>query len=71
MAARGLLAGRTPPLLAAYAEIPDTAVQDMPPYADKGCSAIGIVPMDVALGIPNPVPADFNPRRKTNPTPVP
>ena len=29
---------------------------------------IGIVPVDQALGLTNPIPVDFNPRPKTNPT---
>ncbi|HEY6434784.1 MAG TPA: alkaline phosphatase family protein [Acetobacteraceae bacterium] len=65
------LAGRTPTLPAAYAEIPDAAVQAMPPFGNEGCRAIGMVPTDYAESIDNPVPADFNPRPSTNPTPGP
>lgn len=64
------LAGRAPPLPATYAEIPDAAVQAMPPYGNEGCRAIGMVPTDYAEGIDNPVPTDFNPRPSTNPTPI-
>jgi phospholipase C len=64
------LAGRTPPLPASYAEIADATVQAMPPYDNKGCRAIGMVPEDVAQGIENPIPADFNPRPKTDPSAV-
>ena len=32
-----------------------------------GCSYLGITTTDRQLGITNPIPADFNPRPKTNP----
>ena len=63
------LAGRTPALPPDYAEIPDNVVNTLPHYADNGCSAIGVVPTDIAQGINNPIPADFNPRPITNPSP--
>jgi hypothetical protein len=31
---------------------------------------IGITPTDIAMGITNNIPADFNPRPKTDPTPA-
>lgn len=62
------LLGKTPLLPAALAEIPDSVVQHLPHYDNKGCQAIGIVPTDIALGIKNPIPSDFNPRPATNPT---
>ncbi len=67
----GRLTGRTPPLPPAYAEIPDGEAQAIPPYGGRGCAAIGVTPTDISLGIPNPIPADFNPRPKTDPTTTP
>lgn len=64
------LSGHAPLLPPSYAEIPDSTVQSIPPYANKGCSAIGMTPVDIAEGIPNPIPADFNPRPSTDPTPA-
>ena len=62
------LMGRTPPLPPAYAEIADNEAQALPPYGGRGCEAIGVTPTDVSLGLANRIPADFNPRPKTNPT---
>jgi len=64
------LAGKAPVLPASYAEIPDTDVAAVPPYGNAGCEAIGVVPTDIAQGIANHVPADFNPRPKTDPDKV-
>lgn len=64
------LEGKAAPLPAAYAETPDDVVSAIPPYGNQGCKAIGIVPTDIAQGIPNNIPADFNPRPKTDPTKV-
>ena len=63
------LSGKAPPLPASYAAIDDAAVNAIPPYANKGCQAIGVVPVDIARKLPNPIPADFNPRPATNPSP--
>ena len=60
------LEGRAKPLPASYAMTPD--VNAIPPDNNQGCRVIGIVPTDIALGIPNVIPADFNPRPKTVPT---
>jgi phospholipase C len=60
------LEGNAKPLPAAYAITPD--VSAIPPDDNQGCRVIGIVPTDYALGIVNHIPADFNPRPKTNPT---
>jgi phospholipase C len=62
------LTGTAPPLPAAYAEIPDAAIATIPPYNNQGCKMIGIKPTDIAMGIKNNIPADFNPRPKTDPT---
>jgi phospholipase C len=60
------LEGRVKPLPASYAMTPD--VNAIPPDNNQGCRVIGIVPTDIALGITNVIPADFNPRPKTMPT---
>jgi phospholipase C len=62
------LEGRAKPLPASYAITQD--IDAIPPDNNQGCKMIGIVPTDIALGIPNHIPADFNPRPKTVPTPV-
>jgi phospholipase C len=64
------LTGKAKPLPAAYAEIPDATVATIPPYNNQGCKMIGITPTDIAMGITNNIPADFNPRPKTDPTPA-
>ncbi len=63
------LDGTAKPLPASYAITPD--VETIPPDNNQGCRVIGIVPTDIALGIVNHIPADFNPRPKTDPTVVP
>jgi phospholipase C len=60
------LTGKAKPLPASYAMTPD--VDAIPPDHNEGCKVIGVVPADVALGIKTTIPADFNPRPKTNPT---
>jgi phospholipase C len=62
------LTGKAPPLPAAYAEIPDATINEIPPDNNQGCKVIGITPTDIAQNIPNNIPADFNPRPKTDPT---
>ena len=62
------LAGRAKPLPADYAMIPDKLVYTLPQQSGYGCKGIGITPVDRALQIPNEIPADFNPRPKTNPS---
>ena len=59
--------GKAPPLPAASPRSPTPLSPAIPPYGNKGCQAIGMVPTDIARGIPNPIPADFNPRPATNP----
>jgi phospholipase C len=60
------LSGRAAPLPNYYAMVPESFIRTVPPGLD--CKALGIVPVDVLLGITNEIPADFNPRPKTNPT---
>lgn len=62
------LAGSAPPLPASYAAVPDDLVDKLPAASGYGCKALGITPVDSALGIANTIPADFNPRPKTDPT---
>jgi len=66
------LNGSAPALPASYAIIPDEIVNALPQKGTTsvyGLKQIGVTPVDVANHIPNIVPADFNPRPKTNPTP--
>jgi phospholipase C len=65
------LAGKAAPLPPSYAMIPWKLVDTQPSKLSGhfGCKQIGIVPVDYQLGIPNDIPADFNPRPKTQPTP--
>ncbi len=65
------LQGAAPPLPSSYAEIPDTVVDTLPQASGYGLKDIAIVPVDRALGLPNPIPLDFNPRPRTDPTPAP
>ena len=59
------LMGRTPPLPAEYAKIPRALVTSLPHFYGEGCRILQITPADAQ--IPNPVPADFNPRPDINP----
>ncbi len=54
-----------------YVSIPETIVGTLPQNSGYGLKDIGVVPIDQTLGLPNPVPADFNPRPQTNPSPAP
>ncbi|MBW4024740.1 MAG: phosphoesterase [Proteobacteria bacterium] len=65
------LEGKVPPLPARYAEIPDKVVNTLPAYGGHGCRAIGLTTEDRVQNIANHIPADFNPRPLSNPTPVP
>jgi phospholipase C len=59
------LLGRSAPLPASYAEIPEADINAFPHYNGQGCSTLEIRPTDV--GRPNPIPPDFNPRPDTTP----
>jgi phospholipase C len=59
------LEGRRAPLSAEYATIPAAEIARFPHANGAGCKQLEITPTDWAL--PNPVPADFNPRPDTTP----
>jgi phospholipase C len=63
------LSGAKPPLPAQRAIIADRLVRTLPQQGGYGCRSIGITPVDRAMQIENLIPADFNPRPKTNPSP--
>jgi phospholipase C len=59
------LEGKRAPLSAAYATIPTAEIAHFPHEGGAGCRRLQITPTD--SGMPNPVPADFNPRPDTTP----
>jgi len=59
------LEGKAAPLSAEYAQIPAAEVSSIPHAGGAGCKQLEIKPTDWSL--PNPVPADFNPRPDTTP----
>ncbi|SEF50804.1 phospholipase C [Bryocella elongata] len=59
------LLGKRKLLPASYAIIPETQLTAFPHYGGQGCKTLHIKPTDADL--PNPVPADFNPRPNTTP----
>jgi phospholipase C len=59
------LLGRAAPLPASYAVIPEAEIAAFPHYNAQGCRVLHIRPTDT--GLPNPIPADFNPRPDTTP----
>ncbi len=59
------LTGATPPLPAQYAEILPSLINTLPQAGNNGCALLNIQPTD--HGMPNPVPADFNPRPSSTP----
>jgi phospholipase C len=59
------LMGKRAPLSAEYATIPAAEITHFPHANGAGCKQLEITPTDWAL--PNPVPADFNPRPDTTP----
>ena len=61
------LDGKAKPLPPRYAEVPARWTDEMPAKLGLSCKTIGVVPTNVQLGIPNHIPADFNPRPKTDP----
>ena len=61
------LSGKTALVPASQVEIADNIVNTLPQQSGYGCKDIGIVPVDQALNIHNPIPSDFNPRPNTEP----
>jgi phospholipase C len=62
------LLGIARPLPPSYVTVPNNLIRTLPEsWAVSGCQSLGITTTDRQLGIPNPIPADFNPRPKTNP----
>jgi phospholipase C len=59
------LQGKIAPLSPEYAEIPAAEITSFPHAGGTGCKRLEITPTD--SGLPNPVPADFNPRPDTTP----
>jgi phospholipase C len=59
------LKGKRAPLSREYARIPAAEIAHFPHADGQGCRELGITPTD--SGLPNPVPADFNPRPDTTP----
>ncbi len=59
------LQGKRPALSAEYATIPEAEITRFPHENGEGCKRLEITPTDWAL--PNPIPADFNPRPDTTP----
>lgn len=64
------LMGLADPLAPAYAMVDQSYVLKIPQATGLGCADLGIVTTDRQLGINNNIPADFNPRPNTNPTPA-
>ena len=59
------LTGKAEILPAEYAMIPQPLVTSLPHFSGTGCRVLQISPSDAT--IPNPIPADFNPRPDINP----
>jgi phospholipase C len=59
------LQGKRPLLSVTYATIPAAEISSFPHAGGTGCKQLEIKPTD--SGLPNPVPADFNPRPDTTP----
>lgn len=62
------LKGTAKSLPASYAVIPDKIVARLPQQSGFGLQDLGITPVDIARHLPNPIPPDFNPRPRTDPT---
>jgi phospholipase C len=62
------LMGTAAALTPDYAMVDTAYVTKIPQTTGLGCSDLGILTTDRQQGIANTIPADFNPRPKTNPT---
>ncbi len=61
------LNGTSPLVPASFAQIPDSLGTSLPHYGGQGCKMIGVTPEDQRQGIPNNIPAGFNPLPSTYP----
>jgi phospholipase C len=61
------LMGKSKPLPAWLAMIPETVINSLPHYNGDGCREIGITPEDVRQGITDVIPEGFNPLPSTWP----
>ena len=59
------LSGIAPVLPASYVTLPNSFYNSLPQLNNNGCQYLNIEPTD--HGLPNPVPADFNPRPNSDP----
>ncbi len=59
------LSGIATPLPASYVQLPTSFYAKLPQLENNGCQVLNIEPTD--HGMPNPVPADFNPRPSSDP----
>ena len=64
------LAGKVPLLPPSYAEISEKIIHTLPQTSGYGWRQIGVEPTDYQQKIVNQIPADFNPRPSTLPTPT-
>jgi hypothetical protein len=62
------LRGTRAPVTIDKVAVPDAILGTLPPQSGYRCKAIGVIPTDVQLGIPNLIPTDFNPRPRMNPS---
>ena len=58
------------PVSSEYVMIDESYVRTIPQTTGLGCAELGILTTDRQLGIRNQIPADFNPRPNTNPSPT-
>jgi phospholipase C len=64
------LMGQAAALTPDYVMVGASYITKIPQVTGLGCNDLGILTTDRQLGITNNIPADFNPRPKTNPTPT-
>ena len=64
------LMGLADPLSPSYVMIDPSVITKIPQTTGLGCANLGILTTDRQLGVKNNIPADFNPRPGTNPTPT-
>lgn len=64
------LMGVFEPLGPEYVYVAPSYITNIPQKTGLGCANLGILTTDRQAGVTNKIPADFNPRPKTNPTPA-